>query len=210
MLLLLRRVGLCVRAFLVAAVVFSAVGLVLQAKKETTARERFVSGVKKVTVKPPKTLPKPGQEAIEIALSMYGIEVPSSAMHPRYDAELKDRGLTSRAAFAQKAEVTIGPAAFASWGLLGSTLAHELEVHCQQSFLLITVMDAIGLDGTSEAERQAYIHELRQARRFSLPVEDADLIADTMEYYYPEGRQRGPTLAIKSWLARNLLRAQGN
>lgn len=178
------------------------------ARREIAAKEAFESGLRRVRVTPPPGAPTVSQDSIDLALALFGIELPPSASAPRLDENLRDRGLTSRAAFMEKAEVTIGPAAFTSWGLLGSTLAHELEVHCQQNFLLISVMDAIGLDGTGEAERQAYIHELRNARRFGLGHEDAELIADTMEYYYPDGRP-GPEMALRRWLARNLIRTTG-
>src|SRR5690606_19202846 len=107
-------------------------------------------------------------ESIDLAIAMFGIEVPASAEWPVLDKKIEDRGLTTRGAFMDKAKVTIGPAAFTSWALLGSTLAHELEVHCQQNFLFIYLMDLVGLDGTGEAERQAYRHELTNAKRFSL------------------------------------------
>jgi hypothetical protein len=151
------------------------------------------------------------QASIDLALVLFGIEVPSTADHPQLDVELRDRGLTSRAAFMDKAHVTVGPAAFTSWGLLGSTLAHELEVHCHQNFLAIYVMDLLGLDGTGAAERQAYVHELRNARRFSLEVADAQMIADTVDYYYPDNAT-GPGVvvprSVRSWLARNFLRGE--
>ena len=179
------------------------------ARREIAAREAFEASLRRVRVLPPSAAPEVSKASIDLALTMFGITVPTSAMAPRLDEDLRDRGLTSRAAFMEQAEVTIGPAAFASWGLLGSTLAHELEVHCRQNFLFISVMDAFGLDGTGEAERQAYLHELRNARRFGLASDDADLIAETMEYYYPDGRRSGPVVAIKRWLARNLIRTSG-
>lgn len=184
------------------------VGLLSQARAEHDAQAAFRRGMAQVTVVAPATAPIPGQAAVDLALMLYGIEVPPSAEHPLYDAALKDRGLTSRGAFMTKAEVTVGPAAFTSWALLGSTLAHELEVHSRQNFLFIYVMDVVGLDGTGEAERQAYVHELRNAKRFGLEVADAELIADTMEYYYPAQVEGGSKagLAVKTWLARNFLR----
>jgi hypothetical protein len=180
-----------------------------EARQEISAKEAFDAAMRRVKVKPPAGEPEVSQASIDLALAMFGIDVPSTAQRPRLDPELRDRGLTVRAAFMDKAEVTVGPAAFASWGLLGSTLAHELEVHCRQNFLFISVMDGFGLDGTGEAERQAYIHELRNAKRFGLAGGDAELIADTMEYYYPEGRKAGPAVALKRWLARNLMRNDG-
>lgn len=178
-----------------------------KAHTEVDAKRLFVQRVSRVAVVAPQTPPELTQESIDLALVLFGIIVPNAAEHPRFDADLSDRGLTTRGAFMEKAIVTIGPSAFTSWALLGSTLAHELEVHCQQNFLMIYVMDTVGLDGTGEAERQAYVHELRNAKRFGLPTADADLIADTMEYYYPAHVQARGSLPgkMRTWLARNVL-----
>lgn len=195
------------RLFYVLSFVFL-VATLFSARRESMARAAFEDGMRRVKVQAPPGTPPLTQESIDLALVMFGIDVPNTADHPRLDLELHDRGLTARAAFMAKTQVTVGPAAFTSWGLLGATLAHELEVHCHQNFLLIAVLDALGLDGTGQAERQAYIHELRNAKRFGLDRVDADLIADTMEYYYPEGRNPGATVVIKHWLASNILRGQ--
>lgn len=183
--------------------------VVMHARAEVAARSAYLRGMATVPVNPPQTAPEISQASIDLALVMFGIAVPSGAKAPVFDASLHDRGLTSRGAFMDKAIVTIGPPAFASWSLLGSTLAHELEVHCQQNFLFIYLMDAMGMDGTGAAERQAYAHELREAHRFGLAGADAMLIADTMEYYYPDD-PRGTGFAvprlIRTWLARNVLK----
>jgi hypothetical protein len=178
-----------------------------KAHKEVDAKRAFERRAARVKVIAPATAPAVSQESIDIALELFGIDIPSSAAHPTLDTELKDRGLTTRGAFMEQASVTIGPSAFTSWALLGSTLAHEIEVHCQQSFMTIYFMDAVGLDGTGEAERQAYLHELRNAKRFGLPIADADLIADTMEFYYPAHVQAKASIPgrVRTWLARNVL-----
>lgn len=172
--------------------------------------ETFADEMRAVSVVAPEGRPEVSQESIDLAIVMYGILVPSSSEHPTLDPKLSDRGLTTRATFLEKAIVTVGPAAFESWGLLGSTLAHELEIHCQQNFLAIYLMDAIGLDGTGAAERQAYVHELRNADRFGLGGADADLIADTMEFFYPDTGVSRISMpgTIRNWLARNVLHGQ--
>lgn len=176
------------------------------ANSEINARAAFDKEMAKVTVVPPEGAPEISQASIDLALVMFGIVVPPGAQHPVLDPELRDRGLTARGAYSEKATVSIGPAAFASWGLLASTLGHELEVHCNQNFLFIYLMDFLRLDGTGSAEREAYIYELRNARRFGLDIKDADMIADTMEYYYPE-TSNGLSLlpGVRRWLARNLV-----
>jgi hypothetical protein len=199
------------RAFILLSLMILPAACVLEhARTEVADRLEFDRASARVHVKPPRGAPDVTQESIDLALVMYGIEVPAGADHPVLDARLKDRGLTSRMAFAEKATVAIGPAAFTSWALLGSTLAHELEVHCHQNFFFIYVMDAVGLDGTGEAERQAYVHELRNAKRFGLDVVDSELIADTMEYYYPDDPHARPTVPrrMRAWLARNFLKGQ--
>ncbi len=183
-----------------------------RAHGEVEARKTFERRSARIKVVAPQTAPAISQDSVDLALVMFGIPVPPNAEHPKLDRELRDRGLTARGAFMEKAQVTIGPSAFTSWGLLASTLAHELEVHCRQSFFLIYVMDLAGLDGTGEAERQAYVHELRNAKRFGLDRGDADLIADTMEYYYPlhvVGKAKGAgalAARVKTWLSTNALR----
>lgn len=185
-----------------------ALGLsLLAAKSEIRGNETFHSALQKVKVHPPEGTPPVTQESIELAITMYDIKIPENAFMPRLDLTLEDRGLTRRATWSDKSEVTIGPAAFTSWALLGSTIAHEVEVHCHQNFMLIFLMDGMGLDGTGEAERQAYFHELKNASRFGLAAQDARLIADTVDYFYPEDHRNVRfTSSIKGWLARNFLR----
>lgn len=132
--------------------------------------------------------PVAGQEAIDLAMAYYKISKPSDANHPLFDSELKDRGLTVKSSWFGKTQVYIGPSAFANWAMLGSTLAHEVEVHCRQNFPLIFIKDRLGLDGTSDAEREAYRYEITNASRFGLSGRDAGLIAATVEYYYPRGK----------------------
>jgi hypothetical protein len=179
------------------------------ARSEITFKETLSD----IPVTPPDTVPEISQESIDLALTMFSIEVPDSANHPTLDMDLKDRGLTVRAAFADKADVTVGPAAFESWGLLGSTLAHELEIHCQQSFTAIYILDLFGFDGTEAAEREAYQHELYSAKRFHLSHLDQTTIADTMTFYYPLATKREQTNLkprVARWLAKNLLAPQRN
>jgi hypothetical protein len=180
----------------------------LHARAEVSDQNAFAIDLAQVKVVPPDTAPAIGQKSIDIAIVMFGITIPADADYPTYDSKLNDRGLTTKGVFMQKATVTIGPAAFTSWSLLGSTLAHELEVHCNQNLLFISLLDALHLDGTGEAERQAYIYELRNSKRFGLNIEDADLIASTMEFYYPDsviGTASAPVKSVQKWLAKNLL-----
>ncbi len=125
------------------------------------------------------------QESIDIALRTYNIKVPRHVIHPAFDLHLEDRGMTTLRAVGVPFEVTIGPMAFESWGLLAATLAHELEGHCEQNFTLIRVMDLIGLYGTYHAEKIAYQLELDYAIRFGLSSDEIESIQRTVDYYYP-------------------------
>jgi hypothetical protein len=187
------------------------VAAIAYAHTERSQADAFAGAMSQVAIVAPTGRPPLTQESIDLALALYGVRVPTTAEHPVLDMKLADRGLTMRATFLEKAVVTVGPAAFASWGLLGSTLAHELEIHCQQNFLAIYFMDTVGLDGTGAAERQAYLHELANAERFGLARFDAQLIADTMDYFYPETGPSafvGPKFmprSVRNWLAKNVI-----
>ena len=136
----------------------------------------------------PEGRPVPGQNAVDVAMAIYGISKPADAEQPIFDSKLQDRGLTVKSSWFGKTQVYIGPSAFSSWSMLGSTLAHEVEIHCRQNFPLIFIKDQIGLDGTSDAEREAYRYEILNASRFGLNGRDTSLIAATVDYYYPRGK----------------------
>ena len=167
---------------------FVSFGSIYMARLELDHREHFAHGMKELTPNPPSSKPPMTQESIELAMQMFHIEVPQGASYPRLDPNLEDRGLTTMNGWGKDLDVTVGPAAFTSWALLGSTLAHELEVHCRQSFFLIRVKDMIGMKGTDEAEREAYLHELTNSERFHLKTTDQLNIRATMDYYYPVAR----------------------
>jgi hypothetical protein len=133
----------------------------------------------------PSTPPLPGtplagQAAIDEALAHFAITVPPGVRAPRYAPDLGDRGRTSWKLFGGDPTVAIGPAAFASWGLLGSTLAHELEIHCRQNLFSIAAGDVLGLPTKLTAEREAYGYELRGAGRFGLTRPEIRQIAATL------------------------------
>ena len=201
-----RNFTLNYRAVLATGAIFA---VLFHAHNELAQKRAFDHAAAQVDVTAPSGPPPLTQESIDLAMQIYGIEVPSGADAPRLDLAMADRGLTTRSPFMDKAKVTIGPAAFSSWALLGSTIAHEVEVHCQQNFLAIYLMDLIGLDGTGTAERQAYVHELANAQRFGTAHEDTRMIADTVSFYYPEeqgGRTSGAfSKPVKAWLARALI-----
>lgn len=178
--------GLMILRVMTLTLVFVSAGGIFLARQELEHREHFARELKSVKLLPPSSQPPMTQESIEKALKMFDIEVPDSALPPRFDAELEDRGLTTLNGWGSRLEVTVGPAAFTSWALLGSTLAHELEIHCRQNFFMIRMKDMLGLGGTESAEREAYMHELSNSERFQLKTADQVNIKATMDFYYPE------------------------
>ncbi len=163
---------------------FGVVAAVSQARSAHASAKTISAG----PVAVPEGHPVPGQEAIDQAMEIFKIAKPDDASHPVFDPELKDRGLTVKSSWLGRTQVFIGPSAFTSWGMLGSTLAHEVEVHCRQNFPVIFMRDQLGMDGTAEAEREAYRYEIQNAARFGLNGRDTNLIAATVEYYYPRGK----------------------
>lgn len=134
----------------------------------------------------PHGRPTPGQAAINLAMQLYRIKIPGKIHGPYFDSKLEDRGLTVRNGVTSEPAVYVGPEAFTSWSMLGSTLAHEIEIHCRQNFLAIHFQNLAGFSGTSMAEREAYRYELANSKRFGIDQYEQDLIRSTMTYFYPE------------------------
>jgi hypothetical protein len=131
----------------------------------------------------PEERPTPSQESIDLAMKIFHIET-YKCEHPKYDPKLAiARGVMvpSGSIFNLKQEVFIGPSAFESWGSLGSTLAHELEVHCRQNIVLFNLKEMLGLGGIREAEFEAYQHEIEQAQRFQLSKEELRFIQEVQK-----------------------------
>ncbi len=125
-------------------------------------------------------LPTLSGAAIDEAIKRFAIHVPKSVARPEIDHDLSDRGRTSWDLFGRSVAVKLGPIAFTSWGLLGATLAHELEIHCQQNLMAISFKDALGIDAKNSAEKEAYAHELSNADRFGLSPEEIQRIRETL------------------------------
>jgi hypothetical protein len=153
--------------------------------------------------------PPVNQDSIEKAIKFFEIRMPKNVKGPFLDEKLDDRGMTVRNGVVSDVTVYIGPEAFTSWALLGSTLAHEIEVHCRQNFLAIHFQNLAGFDGIGDAEREAYSYELNNSRRFGLSEFDQHLIRSTMTYYYPDhGVQLVQRLLpVRAWFDR--LAAEG-
>jgi len=171
---------------------------------KSRAEEKIYAQQPSAPLSLPVGRPEVGQRSIDIAMKLYAITIPEHVKGPFYSQELEDRGLTMRRGIASDAVVYIGKEAFASWALLGSTLAHEIEVHCRQNFLAIHFQNLSGFDGTGLAEREAYRYELAHAERFGLQQYDRELISSTMAFFYPEQENRYvQTFApLRLWLDR--------
>lgn len=178
------RVRECFTCLLVVTVVAVA-SMAWQANEKS---KQFRESWESVLVKPPQNPPELSQDSIDLAMVMFGIKLSPGAAYPRFERDLVDRGVTVKSNFLDHNRVGIGPAAFRSWGLLGSTLAHELEVHCEQSFLAVWFLDWMGLGGTELAERHAYLHEIKNKKRFGLKGSEVAMIAETLDFYYPDFR----------------------
>ena len=179
-------------SFVVSIMSVTTIGsLVIHAKIKHMARESISYEWNQIKVEVPDTAPEWGQESVDVAMAMYGIKIPPHVGTPEFDANLEDRGVTIMNGWGQKLVVKVGPAAFESWALLGSTLAHEIEIHCEQSFLLIRLMDTVGFSGTLSAEREAYMHEISNRERFNLSEYEIANIRNTMNYFYPDEDDQG-------------------
>lgn len=185
--------------------------LVGRAWKENLEFHNYEKAMSEVEVIIPLSLPPQNQESIETALTLFSIQVPNTVEGPSYDSELSDRGLTTGGLVLPQKSVTVGPSAFTSWAVLGSTLAHELEVHVPQSFFVVVAQDHLSQwtfearriagkifpsfapsakdlfenDGTWKAERDAYMHEIKNAKRFGLSEDELASIWRVMNYFYP-------------------------
>jgi uncharacterized Zn-binding protein involved in type VI secretion len=100
------------------------------------------------------------QEAIEQAVKHYGVDI-SQAKTVTYDPTVKGEAVTSN-----DGRVRVGDKAFASPGWLGSSIAHETEVHVNEQAKKGKWYT--GKQGTAIQEVQAYDHEIANARKYGL------------------------------------------
>lgn len=130
--------------------------------------------------------PIPSSKSILIAMKIFSIEGSKKMGLPSYDPSLKDRGQTVISEGGKPCQVKVGTSAFQSWGVLGATLAHEIEVHCNQDITFIKAFDLFGGLGTYFAERAAYKYEIDSKKRFGLATDEVKSIRETMDYYFPK------------------------
>jgi hypothetical protein len=186
-----------IMAYLVAAI-----GMCLAWAKQSFSHYQVMDSIVSQTAVDLDMPPEMTQESIDLAMKIFAIKLPANTSHPTFDPALKDRGLTVSHPLSGDISVTIGPAAFENWALLGSTLAHEVEIHCRQPLLLVMIADFLGVDGTGIAEREAYRYELANQERFKLDSWDARAIEDTMNHFYPERSLANNLISsAKSWIS---------
>lgn len=153
----------------------------------------------------PEEKPIMSQDNIDLAMSLFSIDKNENTNSPILLTDLNFRGLTVGESFLQNREVYIGNMAFDSWGILGSTLAHEIEIHSNQSFLQIEVYNYIDtlrripaklfakskhnknkmsegiMIGTYLAEKEAYEYEIKLKDRFNLTKDEVKSIKYTLD-----------------------------
>ena len=207
--------------------------IALQGWQEALALREYEQAMSEVEVIVPQEQPPQDQESIDTAMVLFSIKTPPTVDGPTFDYSLGDRGLTTGGLVLPQKRVTVGPAAFTSWSVLGSTLAHEIEVHVPQSFFMVVAEDHITRwqiesrriigrafprfapsakelfenDGTWKAERDAYMHEIKNAKRFGLSQEELASIWRVMDYFYPAAQndKNDPQLSASSENEKELL-----
>jgi hypothetical protein len=126
------------------------------------------------------------QAAIQRAIDTYGIDVshvpfgviysPHGNMRDREGATFLDRDGTVR--------VEIGDDAFASASRLGSTIAHEVEVHVNRQIAKGIHDPPSDEQGTLIQEVEAYDYELLNKDRFGLSDDELKLLKQRRASYY--------------------------
>ena len=124
------------------------------------------------------------------SIEKYSIQVPDNVISLEFNPKLDSRGVVKFAGIGGYCEVEIGPYAFRSEGLLGSTLAHELEGHCNQNHLYIALLDSLSFFwavplGTGLAEQEAYRIEINGRERFGLSDDENEVIEYFLDDYAP-------------------------
>ncbi|WP_338636793.1 hypothetical protein [Spirobacillus cienkowskii] len=151
------------------------------------------------------SLPKPNcnQKNLELAIALFSIKSSNTIKSISYLSNLPFRGITLGNAFKNNKVIFIGSSAFTSWGVLGSTLAHEAEIHGNQSFFKIELLNFAAYMsaslvnnnlffkykfnvtlpisyGTYTAELEAYNYELISKKRFHLSLDEVAAIKKTL------------------------------
>lgn len=152
-------------------------------------------------------VPSVSQESIIKAVNNFEIQVPILSIYPSLDMDMDEThlGETLYLIILHMCIPTIGPGAFTSWGKLGETLAHEVEVHCNQNWWKSITDKIFSDDSTPILEREAYIYTILDHKRFHLTNDEVMDTLTTMLFQYPIGdknEQRQSTSKIKERIHR--------
>lgn len=152
-------------------------GLIKEYKEETQYRS-FLEDMRSVNVTIKLPRPKCGQEDLDKAMTYFSIAKPYVVKGPFYKKDEADTPLgwilvhpmyTNR-------KVEIFCKAFSSWGRLGAILAHEIEIHGNQKFILIRP--------ERDTEREAYLYPVYNRKRFNLTkFEVRSMISSYYDFY---------------------------
>ena len=173
---------------------------------ETKNYKYIQKNMAKIPVVYPNDKPNQPNKDIDLAIALFSIDISENTNYPIYNPNLPYRGLTTGDAFFPEKQVIIGDMAFTSWGILGSTLAHEIEIHCNQSFLNIEFLNFLYLVikypedfilkiypklniplydnlgyGSYLAEKEAYMYEINSMNRFNLSQKEVIAIKNTLD-----------------------------
>lgn len=117
-------------------------------------------------------------------LDKYKIEVPSRCNIPTYSGVGTNRAITTAYGYTEIRSVEVYDLAFISSGVLASTLAHELEVHCKQSMFEYIFLKTLYGDKIASAylEIPAYSLEVQRIGRYN-NIEQLDGL-EALKYEY--------------------------
>jgi len=134
-------------------------------------------------------VPPVSQESIIRAVNNFEIQVPMLSFYPSLDIDMDKTHLGEAYSIPllHMCVPTIGAGAFTSWGRLGSTLAHEVEVHCNQNWWRSSVEKLFLYDPNPMMEREAYTYTLLDSKRFHLTFLEQLNITYVMQLLYPIG-----------------------
>jgi hypothetical protein len=145
----------------------------------------------RLNVETPQFKPDFTMESVNYAIHKYNIQFPKHGLASlTLNEDMDDRGTTAGYSGGLQKSVQLGPNAFISWSILGSTLAHEIEVHARQNFLKIALQEmylpkfVFRCTGECACEYEAYTHELENAERFSLTAEEKIGILSIRNEFY--------------------------
>jgi hypothetical protein len=145
------------------------------------------------------------QSAIRRAIATYRIDVSRLHLGVSYSphGDMRDREGATYLDEDGTVRVEIGDEAFASAARLGSTIAHEVEVHVNRQIAKGVYYPSTDEQGTLIQEVEAYDHELASKDRFELGADELKLLKQRRASYYRrlewENRKRADVALYVKW-----------